>query len=127
MDAARGENYHRAATAIRRWGAGSAPWPRRSSAPSRVTAARRGCRCSARSAAGDAGAPGRLPMLGTLAGEGGAPGLPMDGVDPGCAGSPGRLPMLGTVAVAPARRDCRCWAPSRGAVGTLSGRIGVDV
>ena len=42
--------------------------------------------------------PGRVPMLGTVVGEGGAPRLPMLGVEPGCPGSPGRLPMLGTVA-----------------------------
>jgi hypothetical protein len=46
---------------------------------------------------GCAGSPGRMPMLGTVGGDGGAPGLPMLGVDPGCAGWPGRLPMLGTV------------------------------
>jgi hypothetical protein len=48
-------------------------------------------------APGWAGSPGRLPMLGTVGGEGGAPRLPRLGVDPGCAGWPGRLPMLGTV------------------------------
>jgi len=46
---------------------------------------------------GCVGWPGRLPMLGTVNGSGGAPGLPMLGVVPGCVGWPGRLPMLGTV------------------------------
>jgi hypothetical protein len=46
---------------------------------------------------GWAASPGRLPMLGTLGGEGGAPALPMLGVEPGWTASPGRLPMLGTV------------------------------
>ena len=47
--------------------------------------------------AGCVGWPGRRPMLGTVNGGGGAPGLPMLGVVPGCVGWPGRLPMLGTV------------------------------
>lgn len=61
------------------------------------------------------GSPGLLPMLGTVAGEGGEPALPMLGVEPGWAGAPGRLPMLGTV-------GGDCGAPGRlPMLGTVTG------
>jgi len=68
---------------------------------------------------GETGSPARLPMLGTVCGDGGAPGLPMLGVAPGCPGAP-RLPRLGT--------DGGCaGAPRLPRLGTVAGGGGHTV